>query len=194
MNFIQRFARWILSKELRNQTEECEFRILNLTEDNKSLEKTNENLKKLAFGTRKVLLSQTMLKCISEMLPDPNKVGTGDITSSELKIRSMGFVDELRGQKYEHSVRFVKAIGGEDENIQGLMINISDYNLNVFIPLKRENVSYEVYGVSSTIDTYFWDFYGAGIRMISDESWAMSIEFINAQTNVMKEFIEEGLL
>lgn len=139
-------------------------------------------------------MSQTMLKCISEMLPDPNKVGTGGITASELNLRAMNFVDELRGQKYQHSVRFVKAIGGEDKNIQGLTIHISDYNLNVFIPLRRENVSYEVYGVSSAIDTYFWDFYGAGIRMVSDEAWAMSIEFITAQNNVMKELREEGLL
>lgn len=139
-------------------------------------------------------MSQTMLKCITQMLPDPNKVGTGGITVSELNLRAMKFVDELRGQKYEHSVRFVKAIGGEYENIQGFTIHISDYNLNVFIPLRRENVSYEVYGVSSAIDTYFWDFYGAGIRMVSDEAWAMSIEFITAQNNVMKELREEGLL
>ena len=135
-----------------------------------------------------------MLKCISEMLPDPNKVGTGGITASELNFRAMNFVDELRGQKYQHSIRFVKAIGVEDENIQGLTIHISDYNLNVFIPLRRENISYEVYGVSSAIDTYFWDFYGAGIRMVSDEAWAISIEFITAQNNVMKELREEGLL
>ena len=68
------------------------------------------------------------------------------------------------------------------------------FDLVIFIPLRRENVSYEVYGVSSAIDTYFWDFYGAGIRMVSDEAWAMSIEFITAQNNVMKELREEGLL
>lgn len=194
MNWIQKFAQWILSEELEKQNKEHEWKVSGLESEKESLEKMNENLRRLAFGNRKILLSQTMLKCITQMLPDPNKVGTGGITASELKLRNMGFVDELRGQKYQHSVRFVKAIGGEDENIQGLTIHISDYNLNVFIPLRRENVSYEVYGVSSAIDTYFWDFYGAGIRMVSDEAWAMSIEFITAQNNVMKELREEGLL
>ena len=194
MNWIQKFAQWILSEELEKQNKEHECKVSGLESEKEALEKMNENLRKLAFGNRKILMSQTMLKCITQMLPDPNKVGTGGITASELKLRNMGFVDELRGQKYQHSVRFVKAIGGEDENIQGLTIHISDYNLNVFIPLRRENVSYEVYGVSSAIDTYFWDFYGAGIRMVSDEAWAMSIEFITAQNNVMKELREEGLL
>lgn len=194
MNWIQKFAQWILSEELEKQNKEHEWKVSGLESEKEALEKMNENLRKLAFGNRKILISQTMLKCITQMLPDPNKVGTGGITASELNLRNMGFVDELRGQKYQHSVRFVKAIGGEDENIQGLTIHISDYNLNVFIPLRRENVSYEVYGVSSAIDTYFWDFYGAGIRMVSDEAWAMSIEFITAQNNVMKELREEGLL
>lgn len=194
MNWIQKFAQWILSEELEKQNKEHEWKVSGLESEKEALEKMNENLRRLAFGNRKILMSQTMLKCITQMLPDPNKVGTGGITASELKLRNMGFVDELRGQKYQHSVRFVKAIGGEDENIQGLTIHISDYNLNVFIPLRRENVSYEVYGVSSAIDTYFWDFYGAGIRMVSDEAWAMSIEFITAQNNVMKELREEGLL
>lgn len=194
MNWIQKFAQWVLSEELEKQNKEHEWKVSGLESEKEALEKMNENLRRLAFGNRKILMSQTMLKCISEMLPDPNKVGTGGITASELNLRAMNFVDELRGQKYQHSVRFVKAIGGEDENIQGLTIHISDYNLNVFIPLRRENVSYEVYGVSSAIDTYFWDFYGAGIRMVSDEAWAMSIEFITAQNNVMKELREEGLL
>ena len=158
MNWIQKFAYWILSEELEKQNKEHEWKVSGLESEKEALEKMNENLRKLAFGTRKILMSQTMLKCISEMLPDPNKVGTGGITASELNLRAMNFVDELRGQKYQHSVRFVKAIGGEDKNIQGLTIHISDYNLNVFIPLRRENVSYEVYGVSSAIDTYFWDF------------------------------------
>ncbi len=194
MNWIQKFAQWILSEELEKQNKEHEWKVSVLESEKEALEKMNENLRRLSFGNRKILMSQTMLKCITQMLPDPNKVGTGGITVSELNLRSMKFVDELRGQKYEHSVRFVKAIGGEDENIQGFTIHISDYNLNVFIPLRRENVSYEVYGVSSAIDTYFWDFYGAGIRMVSDEAWAMSIEFITAQNNVMKELREEGLL
>lgn len=60
--------------------------------------------------------------------------------------------------------------------------------MNILIPLRKENVSYEVYGVQTAIETYFWDFYGAGLRMLSAEAWAMATEFIRAQNNVLSEF------
>lgn len=176
---VKRIARWILREELQQTSESYQTEI--------------ERLRNLAFGKRKILINQTMLECIVKMLPDPNRAGNGGLTASDLNIRSMKFVDTLRGQRYEHSIKFVKAIG-DDKGLQGLTMNISDYNINVFVPLRRENVSYEIYGVQSSIDTYFWDFYGAGIRMISNEAWTMATEFINAQNNAMKELREEGLL
>ena len=66
--------------------------------------------------------------------------------------------------------------------------------MDIFIPLRKENVSYEIFGVQTAIETFFWDFYGAGIRMISNNAWAMSTEFIRAQNNVLSEFKEIGLL
>ena len=193
MNIVKKIARWLLQEELNEEKRKHQLEIDNLIIDKKVLETSNEDLRKLAFGNTKVLVSQTMLKCISEMLPDPNKVGVGNITSEDLKIRNMCFVNELRGRQYKHDIRFIKALA-EGNNINGLMIHISDYEMDIFIPLRREHVSYKIYGVSSSIDTYFWDFYRAGIRMVSDEAWAMSIEFYTAQRNVLKEFKEEGLL
>jgi hypothetical protein len=99
----------------------------------------------------------------------------------------MNFVDEFRGQKRQHSIQFVKVVG-EDENIQGLTIYISDYDLNIFIPLRKESFNCEVHGVSSVIYTYFWDFYRTDIRMVSDEAWENIIDFIMAQNDIMKEF------
>ena len=126
------------------------------------------------------------------MLPDPNKAGTGGLTSSELSMRSRCFVDRLNGREFQHTIKFVKVIG--EGSVQSLTVHISDYNIMVTIPLRRENVNYEVYGVQTAIDTYFWDFYGAGIRMLSEEAWAMSTEFIRAQNNVLSEFKQQGLL
>lgn len=197
---VKRIARWVLREELeelksKHQSDletfskESEY----LNHENEELQRINEDLRKRLFGSRKVLLSQTMVECIVKMLPDPNKAGTGGLTSSDLKMRNMGFVDRLRGHEYQHSVRFVEA-KGDDKGLQGLTINISEYNINIFIPLRRENVSYELFGVQTAIDTYFWDLYGAGIRMLSNEAFEMSSEFVNAQRNVLKEFREEGLL
>lgn len=188
MNWIKKFAQWVLSEELD------ELRVINAT-NSKTIEEAAKEIKHLrsrVFGKRKVLVSQLMLECIVKCLPDPNAVGVGRISISDITIRNMNFVDMLGGVKYEHKV-FVKEIT-EREGERGAIVHITDYLIDVFIPIRRENVSYEVYGVQTAIDTFFWDFYGAGIRMLSAEAWAMSTEFIRAQRNVLSEFRQEGLL
>jgi hypothetical protein len=183
MKIVKKIANWILREELFIERLKHERKV-------SELESEKEVLRRLSFGNRQILLSQTILKFIVETLPDSNRVGAGDMNTI-WKLKNF-FVDELRGQKYQHTVLFETI--GKDKNIQGITVHISEYDIDVFIPLCRENIYYEVCGVSSTIDTYFWDFYRAGIRMVSDEAWAMSIEFITAQNNVMKELREEGLL
>lgn len=192
---VKRIARWVLreeleehQKDLKEVREDAEAYKQNVIIANREIER----LRKIAFGSRKVLLSQIMVQTIVEMLPDPNKAGTGGLTSLELSTRSRCFVDRLNGREFQHKIKFVKVIG--EGSVQGLTVHISDYNIMVTIPLRRENVNYEVYGVQTAIDTYFWDFYGAGIRMLSEEAWAMSTEFIRAQNNVLSEFKEQGLL
>lgn len=78
--------------------------------------------------------------------------------------------------------------------IEERLFHITDYNLNIFIPLRKENISYEIFGVQTAIETFFWDFYGAGIRMISNEAWRMATAFIRAQNSVLSDFREMGLL
>lgn len=186
---VKRIARWVLRKEIKLQEVAFETQaglIHDYAQKFVEFEKQIESLRKIAFGSRKVLLSQIMVQTIVEMLPDPNKAGTGGLTSLELSMRSRCFVDRLNGREFQHKIKFVKVIG--EGSVQGLTVHISDYNIMVTIPLRRENANYEVYGVQTAIDTYFWDFYGAGIRMLSEEAWAMSIEFIRAQNNVLSEF------
>jgi hypothetical protein len=192
MNWIKKFAQWVISEELAEERKHYQKINDDLRADKEVLEKSNEGLRRLAFGRRKHLVSQLMLECIVKCLPDPNAVGVGGITASDIKLRNMGFVDEIGGRKYDHKC-FVKEI--TEQNVErGAIVHITDYNMNIFIPLRIENVSYEVYGVQTAIETYFWDFYGAGLRMLSAEAWAMATEFIRAQNNVMKEFREQGLL
>lgn len=185
------FKKVLYQFRLVNQTKEKERRE-EVDRHIRELDQKNDRLLHMINERPRVLLSQTMLDCIVNMLPDPNRAGCGGLTASELSNKASWFTDSLGGVEYRHKVSFVQAIG--EGKVEGLTIHISDYNINVTIPLRRENVNYEVYGVSSAIDTYFWDFYAAGIRMISGEAWAMSIEFIRAQNNVMKDFREQGLL
>lgn len=193
MNWIKKFAQWLLSEELVEERKHYQKIIDDLRADKEALEKLNEDLRRLAFGRRKHLVSQLMLECIVKCLPDPIAVGTGSITASDIKLRNMYFIDEqLDGRKYDHKC-FVKKITAH-EGERGAIVHITDYNMNIFIPLRKENVSYEVYGVQTVIETYFWDFYGAGLRMLSAEAWTIVTEFIRAQNNVLSEFKQEGLL
>lgn len=187
MNWIKKFAQWLLSEELAEERKHYQKINNDLRADKEALEKSNEGLRRLAFGRRKHLVSQLMLECIVKCLPDPNAVGTGGITASDIKMRNMGFVDEIGGMKYDHKC-FVKEITAH-EGERGAIVHITDYNMNIFM-LRKENVSYKVYGVQIAIETYFWDFYGAGLRMLSAEAWAMATEFIRAQNNVLSEFRE----
>lgn len=188
MNWIKKFAQWILREEINA----FKSTLAKQANEKQALNNKIERLKSRLFGRRKHLVSQLMLECIVKCLPDPNAVGTGGITASDIKMRNMGFVDEIGGRKYDHKC-FVKEITTH-EGERGAIVHITDYNMNIFIPLRRENVSYEVYGVQTAIETYFWDFYGAGLRMLSAEVWAMVTEFIRAQNNVLSEFREQGLL
>lgn len=192
MNWIKKFAQWVISDELDEERNHYQKINNDLRADKEALEKSNEWLKRLAFGRRKHLVSQLMLECIVKCLPDPNAVGVGRISAADISIRNMGFVDEVGGRKYDHKC-FVKEIT-ENEGERGAIVHITDYNMNIFIPLRKENVSYEVYGVQTAIETFFWDFYGAGIRMLSGEAWSLATEFIRAQNNVLSEFRQEGLL
>lgn len=109
MNWIKKFAQWLLSEELAEERKHYQKINDDLRADKEALEKSNEGLRRLAFGRRKHLVSQLMLECIVKCLPDPNAVGTGGITASDIKMRNMGFVDELGGRQYDHKC-FVKEI------------------------------------------------------------------------------------
>jgi len=173
MNIVKKIARWILQKELDEEKQKQKFEINNL------------------IISKRVLISQTMLECISKILPDSNQMGAEKMTSEDFRIHSIYFTDGINGIR--HKI-FIKDIDCK----KGVNIYISDYEINIFIPLCRENINYKICGIDSSIDssidTYFWDFYKAGIRMVSDEAWGVSVEFMMAQRNVLKEFKEEGLL
>lgn len=200
-NIVKIFARWILEEELNDgikRREEANRKYKSeldgLLYDRTVLEKENHNLKMAIASNRRVIISKPMLECIVKMLPDANAVARGDIKPEDLNLRTMRFVEIMDGQEFIHELRFVKTIGNEIEEIKGLTINISNYNINVFIPLRREKVKYEIYSVRTEIDTYFWDFYMSGILMLSSEAWDLSTSFIRAQRNVLSDFKEAGLL
>ena len=195
MKIVKKIAKRILSEELAKIESLWKEKNDNLRIEIEVLEKSNQKFKRLAFGVNKYLVSQLMFECIVKCLPDPNKVGTGNITPSEVSMCNMRFVDKSCGELHDHKC-YVKEIKEKSDGSgeKGAVVHITDYNMNIFIPLRREDINYEIYGVQTNIDTYFWDFYRAGIRMVGEDSWALSKEFILAQRNVLKELRKGNLL
>jgi len=192
MKIVKKIARRILRQELQTKREEIEYQI-NLRDKNyRELEKKwirlyNEN--------KKILISQDMLKAIVEILPDANAIGRNEIYPADFVNKDFAFLEKVNNEYLTHSLKFVRFDPSENRNvIGGVTIRISDYDIDVHIPLRRENINYVIFGMNSTIDTFFWDFYKSGIRMISTEAWKVITEFRVAQTNVLNDLKKEGLL
>lgn len=109
MNWIKKLAQRVLSEELAEERKHYQKINDDLKASKETLENRNKYLEERLFGIRKILVSQTMLECIVNCLPDSNAVGTGRITASEIKMRNMGFVDEIGGRQFDHKC-FVKEI------------------------------------------------------------------------------------
>jgi hypothetical protein len=57
MNWIKKFAQWVLSEELAEERKHYQKINDDLRADKEGLEKINEGLRKRLFGRRKVLVS-----------------------------------------------------------------------------------------------------------------------------------------
>jgi len=66
-------------------------------------------------------------------------------------------------------------------------VKIYDLNINISLPLRKEKIVYNMLGVNTEVETYYWDFNFSNINIISDDVFDMISEFIVAQRNVLTE-------
>ena len=144
-------------------------------------------LKQQAYGQRAVILPQGAVSCIIDMLPNPNDVATGSFTVDQLlalnapeNIRKYHYV--LNGKERCSEIRIV-ADDRKEKPESGLMIELMDFKLKVFIPLACVNSKFNG-GVEEVI-TWVWDFYRAGIRIVGDRDFQMITEFLSASARVL---------
>lgn len=107
MNLFKKIARLILSDELDEERRHYQKIFDDLKLEKEALENLNKDLRYRLFGKRKVLISQQILECVVKCLPDPNAVGTGRITASEISKNSVSVTESIAGVEYKHFV-FVK--------------------------------------------------------------------------------------
>lgn len=176
MNIIKRFARWVLREDLRM----LDIRIQTLQSG------LNEWILKASVNHDSIL-PQSAVKAIIECLPNPNEVAAGRV-----KGKSSSFSHFVRGNKIEHVVRLEKFCKVND--VTHAQVTIQDLNINITLPLRRHKMNYNMLGVNSEVETYYWDFNFSNIKIISDDVFDLISEFIIAQKNVTKELKQEGLL
>lgn len=191
MNVIKRFAHWVLREDLRMLDVRIQTLQSGLKDRDKKLEyaqsKLNEWIWKASINPDSIL-PQSAVKAIIECLPNPNEVAVGRV----VKGKPSSFSHFVRGSKIEHIVKLEKFSRVND--VIHAHINIRDLNINIILPLRRHKMNYNMLGVDSEVETYYWDFNFSNIKIISDDAFDLISEFIIAQRNVIKELKQEDLL
>lgn len=159
-----------------------------LRQEIEAMNKDLYRLKQQAYGQKAVMLPQGAVSCIIDMLPNPNDVATGRFTADQLlalnapeNVRKYHYV--LNGEERCSEIRIV-ADDRKEKPENGLMIELMDFKLKVFIPLACTNSKFNG-SIGAEVNTWVWDFYRAGIRAVGDRDFQMITEFISASARVL---------
>lgn len=177
---IKNIASRVLANELRDLNSKCKF------------------YEKLAFNERQVILPSSAASSIISMLPSPNHVVSGRFTAKQLLFLNSSvavhhYTYILQGKEYSSEIRFVADTRPEEEKRRekGVTIEIIDFRIKIFIPLRNVKMQTQVCGIATEVETYVWDLYRAGIRIVSDTEFNTVMEFVVAQNKVLKELNAE---
>lgn len=176
MSIIKRFARWVLREDLLNLD-------ISLKEKSEELNDVQSKLNDWILRSKvnkSSILSQSAVKSIIDCLPNPNEAALGNY-----KGKSVHFSHYVGGQKMNHLVR-IEAFCELNKVIHA-KVKIYDLNINIILPLRKEKIVYNMLGVNTEVETYYWDFNFSNVKIISDDVFDMISEFIVAQRNVLTE-------
>ena len=158
-----------------------------LRQEIEAMNKDLYRLKQQAYGQKKIILPQGAVSCIIDMLPNPNDVAMGRLTADQVlalnapeNVRKYHYV--LNGEERCSEIRIV-ADDRKEKYGNGLMIELIDFKLKVFIPLIFSKSKFK--GSKIEVNTWVWDFYRAGIRAIGDRDFQMITEFLSASARVL---------
>ena len=158
-----------------------------LRQEIEAMNKDLYRLKQQVYGQKKITLPQGAVSCIVDMLPNPNDVAMGRLTADQLlalnapkNVRKYHYV--LNGEERCSEIRIV-ADDRKEKYGKGLMIELIDFKLKVFIPLTFNESKFN--GSEIKCYTWVWDFYHAGIRVIGDRNFQVITEFLSASARVL---------
>lgn len=151
-----------------------------------SLNLERERLQKMAYGSNRYVVPQGVVNEIMRMLPAPNKFIRGEVHTSELVNLEGKYEYTLMGERRSSVIKLVPDERKEKLE-QGLMFQVVDFKLNILIPLAKSD-DHSMSGVS--IESWVWDLYRSGIRIVSDDDFGMILEFITTINNMNNEKTE----
>lgn len=184
MKIVKAIAKRILRKELKIQRETNQELCQKLEEARKTVAyyENKEECKK------QIIISKEILNCILKILPNPNKLANGILTPEELTYCNSVFLsEEIGGIEYDFKI-FISRVSEKEA-----VIKVFD-DVEIKIPLKKTKTLLFVYGVSTEIESYSWDFNNSNIQIVDDEDWKRIREFVFAQSRALQDFRVQGLL
>lgn len=186
MNIIKRFACWVLREDLLNLDISIRSTERSLKEKQKEINDVQSKLNDWILRSKvneSSILPQSAIKSIIDCLPNPNDAAAGSYTLK--KVKSVYFSHYVRGQKMNHLVR-IEAFCELNKVIHA-KVKIYDLNINILLPLRKEKIVYNMLGVNTEVETYYWDFNFSNVKIVSDDVFDLISEFIVAQRNVLTE-------
>jgi hypothetical protein len=184
MNIIKRFAYWVLREDWEIASARIRTLQNNLRERNEKIDDLHHQLNDWTIKTHlneSSILPQSAVKSIIDCLPNPNDAAAG----SYKRGKPVYFSHYVGGKKMNHLVRLEKFC--ELNKVIHAQVKIYDLNINITLPLRKEKITYNMLGVNTEVETYYWDFNFSNVKIISDDVFDLISEFIIAQRNVLTE-------
>lgn len=185
MNIIKKIAHWVLREDWEIASARIKTLQKDLYEKNKRIDDLQSKLNDWVIKSHlneSSVLSQSAVKSIIDCLPNPNDAAAGSLRRGKSDVF---FSYTAAGKVFKHLVKLERfySIG----NVIHAQVKIQDLNISITLPLRKEKIQYNMLGVNTDVETYYWDFNFSNIKIISDDVWNLISEFIIAQNKVLKE-------
>lgn len=186
MNIIKKIAKWVLKDDLRIANTRITTLQNDLREKDEKINEIQCQLNNWIFKSKinqNSILPQSAVKSIIDCLPNPNEAAIGKLRS--VRKFDTYFSYNVGGKNIKHLVRLEKFCCVNE--VIYAQVKIYDLNISIKLPLKKEKIQYNAFGVNTEIETYYWGFNFSNIKIVSDDVWKIMTEFITAQKEVLTE-------
>lgn len=177
-SILQKIARHVLKSEileLLKSMREIIYRYIDYKNLYITEEKKKEHWRKMY---REAIYSNAtipdfFLYALLKHMPNANEYANNPLSAKERMHHGL-VIDEITN---EGSVKF-RYCGA---NSSGIYVEFCDIKLKLFIPIRRQQIKYNMLGFDTEIDVWVWDFKEVGFSVISAEDYKKIKMFVEGQ-------------